>query len=124
MFENLEHGSIYDANDPSLKYLKMLEESFVWEARSLYLIAVGGIVWIIYRPAGPAVALFLALGIAMTVRASMYFFLHFTVDRNPLGIVPCSNLTTGATPGSHATFLGYNHRQPNLTFLRVTSAFA
>jgi hypothetical protein len=36
----LQHYSLDDANDPSIQYLKMLEGSLVWEARSLYFVAV------------------------------------------------------------------------------------
>jgi hypothetical protein len=48
----LKHCSLDDANDPSTQHLQMLEGSFVWEARSLYFVAVGVPVISLYRPAG------------------------------------------------------------------------
>ena len=78
MFENSEHGSIDDANDPSLQYLKILEGSFVWEARSLYLIAVALPVFLIHRPAGQVVALFVGTLVFLMVRPCIYSHLTYS----------------------------------------------
>jgi hypothetical protein len=60
----LKHYSLDDANDPSTKYLKMLEGSFVWEARSLYIVAVVVPLFIFYEPAGFVIA---GLGLLVVV---------------------------------------------------------
>ena len=56
--------SIDDANDPSVKYLEMLEGSLVWEARSLFFVAVGAPAFVIYEPVGLVIA---GLGILVVV---------------------------------------------------------
>jgi hypothetical protein len=52
----LEHCSLDDANDHSTKYLEMLEGSFVWEARSLYIVAVAVPMMVFYEPVGLVIA--------------------------------------------------------------------
>jgi hypothetical protein len=60
----LKHCSLDDANDPSTKYLEMLEGSFVWEARSLYSVAVGAPAFIFYPLAGLVIG---GLGVLVVV---------------------------------------------------------
>jgi hypothetical protein len=57
-------GSMDDANDPSVKYLEVLEGSLVWEARSLCFVAVGAPAILIYQPVGLAIA---GLGVLVVV---------------------------------------------------------
>ena len=59
--------SIDDANDPSVKYLEMLEGSLVWEARSLFFVAVGVPAFLIYRPVGLAIAGLVVLVVVVMV---------------------------------------------------------
>ena len=65
-FDCFSNCSIDDANDPSVKYLEMLEGSLVWETRSLFFVAVGAPAFVIYRyqPAGLAIA---GLGVLVVV---------------------------------------------------------
>jgi hypothetical protein len=105
--------SLDDANDPSTKYLEMLEGSFVWEARSLYIIAAGVPAWIFYNPAGLVIAGLGGLVTIVMVRSHIY-----------LMFPPFSNLNSSAK-----SFLPYvsraqntkqtHHRQPNHIFLRA-----
>ena len=53
-----------DTNNPSVKYLELLDGSLVWEARSLWFVAAGVSAFIIY----PLVGLVLAgLGVLVVV---------------------------------------------------------
>ena len=56
--------SIDDVNDPSVKYLELLEGSLVWEARSLWFVAVGAPAFIVYRLVGLVI---LGLGVLVVV---------------------------------------------------------
>jgi hypothetical protein len=60
--------SLDDENDPSVKWLEKLEGSFVWEAGSLYFVAVGVPLWFIYRPVGMAIGGFGVLVVIAMVR--------------------------------------------------------
>jgi hypothetical protein len=62
--------SIDDANDPSVKYLEMLEGSLVWETRSLFFVAVGAPAFVIYPPVGQAIG-----GLAVLVVVVMVLLL-------------------------------------------------
>jgi hypothetical protein len=70
----LPHRSL-DANDPSVKWLGTLEASFVWEARSLYIVAVGAPLFVIYAPAAYIIGGLGALVIIVMVRARFFFSL-------------------------------------------------
>jgi hypothetical protein len=67
--------SIADANDPAVKYLEMLEGSLVWEARSLFFVAVGAPATVIYQPAGLVIA-----GLGILVVAVMVLPFVLLVD--------------------------------------------
>ena len=69
-FDCFSNCSIDDANDPSVKYLEMLEGSLVWEARSLFFVAVGMPAIIIYRPVGLVIA---GLGVLVVVVMVLLF---------------------------------------------------
>jgi hypothetical protein len=75
----LERRSLDDANDPSIQYLKMLEESFVWEARSLWFVAVGVPVYFLYEPAWEIFALLTGLAVAAMVRPRLSSHLSLVV---------------------------------------------
>jgi hypothetical protein len=64
--------SLDDANDPSTKHLEMLEGSFVWEARSLYIVAVGAPMFVFYPPVGLVIVGLGLLVVVVMVRASMH----------------------------------------------------
>jgi hypothetical protein len=64
VFNSFSNCSIDDANDPSVKYLEMLEGSLVWEVRSLFFVAVGAPAYFIYRPVGVAIA---GLGVPVVI---------------------------------------------------------
>ena len=66
--------SIDDANDPSVKHLEMLEGSLVWEARSLFFVAVGAPARIIYPPVGQVIA-----GLAVLVVVVMVLLLVYSL---------------------------------------------
>jgi hypothetical protein len=74
VFDCFSNCSIDDANDPSVKYLEVLEGSLVWEARSLFFVAVGAPAWIIYEPMG----LFIA-GLALLVVVVMVLLLVYSL---------------------------------------------
>jgi hypothetical protein len=61
--------SIVYANDPSVKHLETLEGSLVWEGRSLFFVAVGVPVLVIYEPVGLAIA---GLGILVVFMMVIY----------------------------------------------------
>ena len=67
--------SLDDANDPSVKWLEKLEASFVWEARSLYIVAVGALLFVIYLPAAYIIGGLGALVVIVMVRARFFFSL-------------------------------------------------
>jgi hypothetical protein len=76
VFGNTEHCSLDVANGPLTRYLETLEGSFVWEARSLYIVAVGAPTFVIYQPAGKIVGIIGALAIFALVRSRTC--VHFT----------------------------------------------
>ena len=73
-FDCFSNCSIDDANDPSVKYLEMLEGSLVWEARSLFFVAVGAPARIIYPPVGQVIA-----GLAVLVVVVMVLLLVYSL---------------------------------------------
>jgi hypothetical protein len=60
--------SVDDVNDPSVKYLELLEGSLMWEARSLWFVAVAAPAFVIYEPAGLVIT-----GLATLVVVVMVF---------------------------------------------------
>jgi hypothetical protein len=69
-------ASLNDANDPSIKWLENLEAPFVWEARSLCMIAVAAPLFMIYSPAGYTVG---GLGVLVIIAmASARFLFAFS----------------------------------------------
>ena len=76
VFDCFSNCSIDDANDPSVKYLEVLEGSLVWEARSLFFVAVGAPAAIIYRPAGLIIG---GLGILVVVVMALPFVLFVDI---------------------------------------------
>jgi hypothetical protein len=68
-----------DGDDSSVKWLKTLEASFVWEARSLYIVAVAAPLIVIYPPAAYAVGILGTLAIVVMVRARFFVGLLFCV---------------------------------------------
>jgi hypothetical protein len=75
-FSNFSNCSIDDANDPSIKYLEMLEGSLVWEARSLCFIAVAAPAYFIYRLVGLVITGLAVLVVVMMVLPLVFHILH------------------------------------------------
>ena len=71
-FDCFSNCSIDDANDPSVKHLEMLEGSLVWEARSLFFVAVGMPAFFIYRPVGLAIGGLAVLVVVVMVLPLVY----------------------------------------------------
>jgi hypothetical protein len=71
MLHVLPHCSLTrnNTNDPSVKWLEKLGASFVWEARSLYFVAVAAPLFFVYPPAAIAVTGLAALVVIVMVRA-------------------------------------------------------
>jgi hypothetical protein len=97
---SLEHFSLGDSNDPSIQRLKMLEGPFVWEARSLWFVAVGVPACFLYEPAWGVFALLTGPMVAAMVRPRI-----------------CSHILKSHhgryTFASRATRPGHHHRCPN-----------
>jgi hypothetical protein len=77
-FAMLPCCSLDDANDPSVKWLKTLEASFVWEARSLCFVAVAVPLFFIYPPAKYAIGGLAALVAIVMVRTRFFLSFFFT----------------------------------------------
>jgi hypothetical protein len=91
--------SIDDVNDPSVKCLELLEGPLVWEARSLWFVAVGAPAFIVYRLVGLVI---LGLGVLVVVMMAL-----------PL-VYSHPSLVTVSITGSTVKFqstppLGYHH---------------
>jgi hypothetical protein len=81
----LPRCSLDDANDPSVKWLENLESSFVWEARSLYFVAVAVPLYWIYQPAASVVTGVAAVVVIVMVRACLF---HFALSFDaPVGFI-------------------------------------
>ena len=77
------HCSLDDANDPSIKYLEMLEGSFVWEARSLFLV-LGAPMFVFYQPAGLIIGGLGVLVVVVMVRPHFQFVLQPSSNQIPI----------------------------------------
>jgi hypothetical protein len=68
----LGHGSIDDGNGPLTQHLEKLEGSLQWEARSLYIVAMGVPTFFIYEPAGFIIAGLAVLVVIVMVRSHVF----------------------------------------------------
>ena len=111
--------SLDNPNDPSVQWLKWLEGSFAWEARSLYFVAVGVPAFIIYPPVGLAIAGLGVLVVVAMVRSFHLLPFHLSLSCLPLMVLPSSFLqhpffhSSSFFPSFDNTFL------PSFPFLRV-----
>jgi hypothetical protein len=84
----LNHCSINDVNDPSIKYLELLEGSFVWEARTLYIVVVGVTAALIYEPVGLAIGGLGVLVVMVMVRSTHLFAFHRQIKIQSIQFCP------------------------------------